>query len=296
MLVPIKYDGARLGKFLNVETPNFFVPYLDIDHEIYLVSYDYFIKNREILEKTEKKFLVDYGSMYTFKGKIDSFGILPDYSVGLNVPRKLAELSVKKTIDFAEKYKNYGAVVHGSRYVDLREACAKAFSNRPIVVVGNGYKLSKNPRLMVEIVTRIRENISPNTALYYPFAPPWYFPVLALSGVDVFDINYYILQASKGRIVVDIGAINLKDLDEVPCSCRICSKRNIDDYSFNDILKHSYFHALTVVKNIRESIKKGKFFEYMEAYSSFNEGAMTALRILYLEKFDFIDKRSPIYY
>ncbi len=297
MLIPIKYDGARLGRFLNIETPNFFVPLnYNIDHEIYLANYEYFIKNRETLSEIEDNVVVDYGNIYSFRGEIDAFGILPDFSVGLDVPRKLAEISVEKTVEFASKYRDYGAVINGSRFVDLREKCAKALEDRPIVVVGNGYKLCKNPRLMIDIVTKIREVISPNTALYYPFAPPWYFPVLALAGVDIFDMNYYILQASRRRLVVDIGAVSLEETDEIPCSCKVCSKKSVNELSFSDILEHSYYHALSVLRNIRESIKKGKFFEFAEAYSGFNEGATAALRILYFEKQDFIEKRAPIYY
>ncbi len=305
MLVPVKYDGARVGRFMNSYTPNFFVPLdfilnfnINLDHELYLIHYKNYENNIKNIKKISGKsdIIIDYGSIYSFDGEINAFGILPDFGVGLNVPRKLAEMSVEETVKFADGYKNYGAVVQGSKYVDLREKCAKAFRNRPIVVIANGYKLSKNPRLMIEIVTRVREILNPNVALYYPFSPPWLFPVLSLAGVDLFDMNYYILHASEGKIVLDIGVFNLGDLNEVPCTCKVCSKKSPEEYTFEDILNHSYYHAISLVKSIRESVRKGKFFEYLEAYSSFNREAMTALRILYLEKFDFIEKRTPIYY
>ncbi|MFQ5816044.1 MAG: hypothetical protein ACE5G7_06055, partial [Candidatus Hydrothermarchaeaceae archaeon] len=228
----LKHEGpARLGKLkhedqdvkVEITTPNFFSIFSEealLEHDVYLTSH------RSTLNK--ENLVVDYGSLYEEK-PISRFGILPDERVGLKVPREMAEYSVEKTLEFAAKYPGYAAVVQGGRYVDLRRECAEALKDRPLLAIADSMEFSSNPRLLIDIVTTVRDVISPNTALYYPLAPPHMFYLLAYMGVDLFDTGDALLKARKGIISTPRGHLRLDEIGELPCTCSICRDGRPED-------------------------------------------------------------------
>ena len=222
----LRHSGpARLGKLhlegYKIATPNMFsliTEAVDIEHDIYIASQD--------VKTTRKPIFIGSGSLnVSDEIKIDKKNqILPDYHAGLNVPRELAEDSVRDTVKFARKYPDNSAVVQGSRFIDLREECAKGLGERPMLIIANGRRLLRNARLLVEIVASVRETAPPNSALYFPLAPPHMFYVLAYMGVDFFDSGDCIIKAREGHILLPRPQ-DLKSLKELPCGCAACAGR-----------------------------------------------------------------------
>lgn len=289
----LRHSGpARLGKMhyakREIPTPNFFsilTENFSAEHDIYLASSDL---------KTEKEPVVfDYGSL-NVKKRIGKFGILPDEHVGFDVPRKLAELSVEKTIKFAKRYPAFGAVIQGSRYLDRREKCAEELWHRQILAIANGKKLIRNPRMLMEVVTMAREKISPNSLLYFPFAPPHTFHLLAYMGVDIFDSGDCMEKAAEKKFSTLRGALNLNELKELPCTCSACENTSPEKMKTDKLFSHNFNMAAQAVKEVRECIRSNTLREVVEEKAGCSVSSMVMLRLLDREKKEFLEKYTDV--
>ncbi|MDI6655122.1 MAG: tRNA-guanine transglycosylase [Candidatus Hydrothermarchaeota archaeon] len=319
MIEILKHCGpARLGKLRCnddiIRTPNFFlnlVKGINLNHDIYLASCDFktkkkpvvydcgsFFQRRKFCEalasKKRKHERRSYPRSCGTNAKFSGVEILPDEHAGLNVPRSIAEAAVRRTVEFAKNYPGQGAVIQGSKYIDLREKCARELEDRPLLVIANGAKLVKNPRLLVEIVTRVRDTISPNSVLYLPFAPPHMFYLLAYMGIDLFDSVGCVLKAREKKLITARGFLKLQSLKELPCSCEICKTRAPFELEFNDILTHNFNTAVQVVREIREAIRSDSMRELVEEKASCDAASMVILRLLDRDKQDFLEKYTAV--
>jgi queuine/archaeosine tRNA-ribosyltransferase len=237
----------------------------------------------------------DYGSLFLPR-EVREFGILPDWPAGGTAPREIAEHAVEETIRFAEGYPDHGAVLHGSRFLDLRLRCAEAFQKRPLVAVGGGSFLLSRPRLLVQILPAVREALSPNTTLYFPSAPPHLFPLLAYLGVDLFDTLDGLLGAGKGRYATLRGSLPVAGMQELPCPCEVCRRSTPEALraSFEDLFSHNLQIALQSLAEVREAIRTHRLRELVEARASSDLASMTALRLLDREGQAFLERYTPI--
>jgi len=293
----LKHSGpARLGKFhINDEklpTPNMFsvvTDSIDIEHDLYIASSDIKTKRAPIF--------FNYGSLNVRDDWEIKFhnSILPDYHSGLQVPQELAEKSVKETLAFAKEHPEAGAVIQGSRFTGLREKCAMELGERPLFVIANGKRLVRNPRLLVEIVSKVREIIPPNSALYFPFAPPHMFYILAYVGIDFFDSAECIINARKERLLTP-KPLDLHRMKELPCNCSACSRKTPESLAndFDSLLLHNFHEAVKITKEIREAIRTNRLRELVEEKAAGDVTSMAVLRILDTEKPTFLEKYTPI--
>lgn len=243
-MIEIKlHDGpARLGKYLKMDTPN-------------LIKLD------------------------------NSLKILKDEPMPYNVPKSLAEWSVNSTLENANNAEETGiGVVHGSKYSDLRVKCALELEKlgNSILMIANPESLIGNSRDLVEIITKLRANINPNTAIYFPFVEPSYMPFLTYMGVDFFDDitgNYYAelntLLTSSQKYDLDTYKLYDMDLGE------------LKDYNKKTIK--------FTVKEIQEHIKNGTLRNLVEERSCSKPELMTALRLLDRDYSDFVSSYTQLY-
>ncbi|MFQ5974914.1 MAG: tRNA-guanine transglycosylase [Candidatus Hydrothermarchaeales archaeon] len=290
-----KHDGpSRLGWFhydgCKIKTPNFFsvlTKNWTLKHDIYITSYDNSVKSAPVV--------LDYGSLLIEK-EIKKFGILPRMDVGFDVPRDIAQDAVLKTVKFAERYPNFGAAIVGSKYKDLREECAEKLKDRPLLAVSNGDRLVKNPRLMVEVITTIREMVSPNSAIYLQGAPPHLFYLLSYMGVDLFDSIDCIAKAWGKKMVTSRGYLSLEKIDELPCSCKICRENTPEDLyqDVNKLVQHNFDTALKIMSEIRVAMKQDELRNLVEERSTSSVNSMVALRLLDMEKGDFLERYTRV--
>ncbi len=204
---------------------------------------------------------------------------------GYDIPREIAEFSVKLGLGIP--------TIYGSKYLDLRLRCAEALKDKPLLKIANGEKLLQNPRFLVELIEKLREIVSPNTALYFPFASPHQFYILAYLGIDLFDTAQGLLLAQRGFIQTTRGVYNLKNIKELPCSCSICSKSSVEDLLKNKKLaaQHNINIAMQVLKEIRNAIRSNELRELVEEKASCEVNLMVMLRSIsynYAEKYTLI--------
>ncbi len=290
-----KHDGpSRLGWFhydgQKIKTPNFFSIVTEnraLDHDIYLASYD--------IENNPDPTIIDYGSLLIEK-EIKGFGILPRMNVGFDVPKEIAQDAVLKTVKFAKGHPDLGASIVGSKYKDLLIECAENLKDHPLLVISNGDKLVNNPRLMVDVITSIRDRVSPNSAFYMPGVPPHLFYLLTYMGVDFFDSTECIAKAWGKKMITSRGDLYLDRLDELPCSCNICRENTPEDLSsdVNKLIEHNFGTALKIIKEIRVAIRQGELRNLVEEKASSNVNSMVALRLLDREKEDFLERYTKV--
>ncbi len=292
----LRHSGpARLGKLhldgSKIATPNMLsviTEAVDVEHDIYIASADVKTKRKPIF--------IGSGSLnVTDAIKINKKNqILPDYHAGLNIPRELAEMSVKETVKFAMKYPDNSAVIQGSKFIDLREDCAKGLGDRPLFIIANGRRLLRNGRLLVDVVTSVRETIPPNAALYFPLAPPHMFYILVYMGVDFFDSASCIINAREGHILMPKPR-DIKSLKELPCGCATCAGRGPEEMmNFDLLLEHNFNEATKIIKEIRESIRENSLRELLEEKAAGDVSSMAMLRILDSKKQGFLEKYTPV--
>jgi queuine/archaeosine tRNA-ribosyltransferase len=294
MLEVLTHSGpARLGVWHHegkkIPSPNFLLNVTPatsrISHEAYTAP--------SWVRTAKKPVLIHYGTL-AGGAKIGRFGILPGSGFGFDIARELAELGVEKTLALAERYPEHGAVVEGGKYPELRELAARRLASRSLLCIANGAKLCRRPRLLVEVLTRVREAISPNTALYLPGAPPALFPVLTYMGTDLFDAGYAISSALRGRYLTTYESYPLSRMKELPCTCRVCAKGDAKVLqNMNLLVWHNVAVLRSLCTEIRESLRNKNFIKLVELSANASPHAKAALRILYREKYEFLEKYTP---
>lgn len=211
--------------------------------------------------------------------------IVKDESMPYDVPKELAEWSVNRTIEYAEKSeKGDIAVIHGSKYVDLRIKCAKILDNMgfTILMIANSERLLKNPRDLVNIIVNIRETVNPNTALYFPFTDASSIPLLAYMGIDLFGdsaANYY---AYLDYLLTPTARYDLAEY-------------KIYDFSGDELRNYNNNTLDFVVREIRENIRNLTLRNLVEERCCTSPEAMSALRILDKRYPEFLDRYTPLY-
>ncbi len=226
-----------------------------------------------------------YSEMVTPAIIKQSLLILKDEPMPYNVPKTLATWSVNTTIENAKLSDENGvAVVHGSKYSDLRVECATKLEElgNTVLMIANPEELMKRSRDLVEIIVKIRENINPNSAIYYPFAEPSFIPFLAYLGVDLFDSIAGDFYASLNILLTPSTKY---DLD----------KYKIYDMNLEELKDYNKKTIEFNIKEVQEHIKNGTLRNLVEERSCSSPEAMTSLRILDRDYKDYIDKYTQLY-
>lgn len=243
MLLVTQHDGpGRLGKYNEIITPNI----LSSSHDIEIVK---------------------------------------DEPMPYDVPEELAKWSVNRTIEFAKKGDIGGmAVIHGGKYVDLRVKCAKKLDDLGFksFLIANSEMLLKNPRDLVDIIVNIRKTVSPNAALYFPFADLNFIPLLSYMGVDFFGeftAEYY---AYLNIMLTSDSKYNLKNYQ-------------IYDLNQTELTKYNKNSMDFVVREVRENIKNGTLRNLVEVRCCSSPEAMSALRLLDKNHFGLLDSFTQLY-
>ncbi len=309
----------------------------------YIISKDKILKNKA-LEKGVHQ-LIDFdGPVMTDSGTFQSYiygdidldpieivkfqrdigsdiGTILDIFVTPEQTKTKAEKGVRETISRAKqsiKIKedmNIACTIQGSIYPDLREKCARELSeiDADFFPIGGVVPLMENQRYtdLIRCILYSKKGLNPSKPVHlFGAGHPLIFPLAVALGCDFFDSSAYVKYASDDRIIFYWGTEKLEDLNELPCSCPICSKYTASELKKMDkkdrilkIAKHNLYISFTEMKKIRNAISNGSLWELVERRANSNPHLLEALNELkkkdnkkFLEQFEPISKDNALFY
>jgi 7-cyano-7-deazaguanine tRNA-ribosyltransferase len=211
--------------------------------------------------------------------------MVEDEPMPYDVPQEMAEWSVKSTIQNAKKGENNKmAVIHGSKYTDLRLECANALENigYRLFLIANCEELLKRPRDLLDIVVSLRKAMSPNSALYFPFVELNFIPLLVYLGVDLFGESSADYYAQLGILTTPHTNYDLK-------------KYPLYHLKLEELKEYNRKSLDFVLREVRAHIKNGTLRNLVEERCCSSPEAMSALRILDRDYSDFVDGYTQLY-
>jgi len=199
--------------------------------------------------------------------------------------------------------------IQGSTYLELREAAAKAmaeigFDLYPIggvVPLMEAYRFSD----LAKIIVHAKQGIPASSPAHlFGAGHPIMFAFAAALGCDIFDSAAYFLYAKQGRYITTAGTLRLREMQELPCQCPVCSAYTLEELKKAEetpklLATHNLHASLMEIKLVREAIRRGALWELVERRARSHPALLSALRALReypLERYEPLTKRSAFYY
>lgn len=255
--------------------------------------------------------------------------IKSDIGTSLDIPtapfvdRQKAEEDLKITLERAKeavkikKENDIGmllnSVVQGSTFMDLRQKCAAELSqlDADLYPIGAVVPLmeSYHYKELVDVVMNSMMCLPDNTPRHLMGAGhPMIFALAVAMGCDLFDSAAYILYAEDDRLLSTRGTFKLENLQEMPCSCEVCSKYTPDDLRAMPkekrrdlIAQHNLHVSFAELRLIRQVIYEGSLMELVEERCRAHPALLDGVRQLAnysedMEKYDPRSKKSAFFY
>ena len=252
-----------------------------------------------------------------------------DIGTSLDIPtapfveREKAEEDLKITLERAKEAVDFkkenniemllNSVVQGSTFMDLRQKCASELSklDADLYPIGAVVPLmeSYHYKELVDVVMNSMMYLPDNTARHLMGAGhPMIFALAVAMGCDLFDSAAYILYAEDDRLLSTRGTFKLENLQEMPCSCEVCSKYTPDDLRAMPkkqrrdlIAQHNLHVSFAELRLIRQAIYEGSLMELVEERCRAHPALLDAVRQLSnysddFEKYDPRSKKSAFFY
>lgn len=255
--------------------------------------------------------------------------IKTDIGTSLDIPtapfvdREKAESDLEITLERAREAVDYkksqdmemllNSVVQGSTFLDLRRKCASELSklDADLYPIGAVVPLmeSYHYKDLVDVVMNSMKELPDSTARHLMGAGhPMIFALCVAMGCDLFDSAAYILYAEDDRLLSTRGTYKLENLQEMPCSCEVCTKYTPDDLRAMPkekrrdlIAQHNLHVSFAELRLIRQAIYEGSLMELVEERCRAHPSLLEAVRQLGnysmdLEKYDPRSKKSAFFY
>ena len=245
---------------------------------------------------------------------LDLFGT-PDQS------KTQAEKTMNETILRAKKSIEIkgdmalACTIQGSIYPDLRKKCAEEMSkiDSDFFPIGGVVPLMENQRYtdLIRSIISSKKGLDPSKPVHlFGAGHPMIFPLAVALGCDLFDSSAYAKYADDDRLIFCWGTEKLSDLNELPCSCPICSKYTAYELKKLEkkqrrleIARHNLYVSFEELKKIRNAIINGSLWELVERRASSNPYLLESFKVLrikenkdFLEKFEPISKNKALFY
>ena len=251
--------------------------------------------------------------------------IKTDIGTSLDIPtapfvdRDKAESDMEITLERAREAIEYkkeqnmemllNSVVQGSTFLDLRRKCARELSklDADLYPIGAVVPLmeSYHYKDLVDVVMNSMKELSDTVPRHLMGAGhPMIFALCVAMGCDLFDSAAYILYAEDDRLLSTRGTFKLENLQEMPCSCEVCTKYTPDDLRAMPkdqrrdlIAQHNLHVSFAELRLIRQAIHDGNLMELVEERCRAHPALLEAQRQLGnytrdLEKYEPRSKKS----
>jgi len=240
-----------------------------------------------------------------------------DIGVILDIPTRYeasfeeAKLSVLETLRRAREAlklrgrKDFLLVgpVQGGKHLELVRYAAKELAKMPfdIYAIGSPTPLMEEYRFgeLVRIIIEAKLSLPVNKPVHlFGAGHPMMLSLAVALGADLFDSASYALYARDGRYMTPTGTYRLSELDELPCSCPICSKLDAkelkevpEEERYRALALHNLYVLASEVKLIKEAIREGRLWELVEvranAHPSLKDGVKQLIKYRHvIEEYD----------
>lgn len=205
------------------------------------------------------------------------------------------------------------SVVQGSTFPDLRRYCADELTklDADLYPIGAVVPLmeSYHYKDLVDVVMNSVAHLPDNKPRHLMGAGhPMIFALAAAMGCDLFDSAAYILYAEDDRLLSTRGTYKLENLQEMPCSCEVCTKYTPDDLRAMDkkerrdlIAIHNLHVSFAELRLVRQAIYEGSLMELVEERCRVHPQLLNAYRQLAnymddMEKYNPRSKKSAFFF
>lgn len=159
-----------------------------------------------------------------------------------------------------------------------------------------------SPREFVRRIITARQAIPPDVALWVPaIATAENAALLFYMGVDLIDDTNAVINGYQGIYQTEEGAVSLRELEELPCTCSVCTSLTVDDLRGKDskeravlVAQHNTLLLEKEVKKAKAHIRAGSLREYVELKVRSSPFFTAVLRILDLDEAEYFERRTPV--
>ena len=150
---------------------------------------------------------------------------------------------------------------------------------------------------LVDVVVSSKTGLGPAIPAHlFGAGHPMVLPLAVALGCDLFDSASYAKFASDGRFMTAHRTYHIEEMDDLPCSCPVCSRHDASDIGSMEagarvhaLSRHNLWTLRSVMASIRTAIAEGTLWELVETSASCNPAMHSAVRHLrahtaYLER------------
>ncbi|KYH40862.1 MAG: 7-cyano-7-deazaguanine tRNA-ribosyltransferase, partial [Candidatus Bathyarchaeota archaeon B63] len=249
-----------------------------------------------------------------FQEEIDTdIATILDLPTGWAVSKDHAEHTVSETLNRAgelEKQKTRGDIlwvgpIQGGRYLDLVARSAQEISRLPFDIHALGSPTPVMEQylfdLLADMILTAKMNVPPNRPFHlFGAGHPFMFALAVALGCDLFDSAAYNIFAQDDRYLTEYGTAHLEDLEYLPCSCPVCSKRSPSDLRGMpreereaELTRHNLHVCFSEIRRIKQAIIEGRMWEYLIMRAHGHPSILQAVKRL-KEYSEEIERRSPV--
>ncbi len=211
--------------------------------------------------------------------------VVLDEPTGVKASRSRAKETVERTLRAARETLEYveetrGRImwaipIQGGMHKDLVEYSARESSKLPydIFCIGSPVELMNyyGYRSLAVLLSTAKGALPPEKPVQlFGAGHPLTMGLAVALGADIFDSASYMLFAREGRYMTPCGVKHLKELDELPCRCPVCSKmtaRELQELPREELTMMLARHNLHVLREellvVRTAVREGRLWEYL---------------------------------
>ncbi len=195
--------------------------------------------------------------------------------------------------------------VQGGLYLDLVAHSASALANTDgvdLYAIGGPTQLLENYRFadLVKLVMTAKMYLRPDKPVHlFGAGHPLIIPLIVAMGIDLFDSASYALYARDLRYMTPFKTYRLEELEELPCSCPVCSSIDIGDLKEMPreeveplLAKHNLYVLLREIRLTRQAIREGTLWNLLESRAKLHPSLYPAIDML-RKYIHFIEKYHP---
>lgn len=179
--------------------------------------------------------------------------------------------------------------VQGGLQADLRRASAEGASALgDVLAVGGVVPLMEQYRFadLARVLLAARPGLAPERAVHlFGTGHPITFAFAALFGVDLFDSAAYHKFARRGSLLFPEGTLDLAQVRESFCACRLCAERPLTELGGlptidreRAIARHNLWMCACEVRRVRQAIHSGTLWELAERRAAAHPALLAGLR------------------